>query len=125
MAIKTINIVGLAVFKNKKIIMVTNYSDKHAYYFLGGKIEKGETEIEALQREILEEADVEIDLNSLQFLKEFESPAHNHVNTNVNLKLYKGELLGTPVPSTEILDIQYFNAAMGKSNPPRIIKTRI
>lgn len=119
---KTIHIVGLAAFKDKKVIMVTSYPDKHAYYFLGGSIEEGETDLQALEREVLEEAGVKLDMQSVKFLKEFKAQAHNQIDTTVILKLYSGNLLGEPIPSTEILDIQYFDVAKGIANPPELSK---
>ena len=103
---------ALAVFKDKKMIMVRTTKNDEVFYTLGGKIEEGETGIECLNREVKEEAGVEIIENSLQFLHEFEAPAYGRENTLVNIKLYEGKLKSEPVPSSEVVEIAYFDSSV-------------
>lgn len=100
---------ALAVFKDKKMLMVRSSKNKDAFYTLGGKIEENESEIDSLHREIREEVSCEIKDGSLIFLREFLAPAHGKENTLVNIKLYSGELSSDPVPSSEIAEIAYFD----------------
>jgi 8-oxo-dGTP diphosphatase len=91
---------ALAVFKDKKMIMVRNDQNDEVFYTLGGKIEPGETGIECLEREIKEEAGTTILPGSLTFLQEFQAPAHGRENTFVNIQLYEGQLVDEPKPSS-------------------------
>lgn len=107
---------ALAVFKDHKMLMVRDSQNDTAFYTLGGTIEEGETGIECLHREVEEEVNTKIKDGSLQFLKEFEAPAHGKENTLVNIKLYKGELVDEPAASNEIVEIQYFNTNVDKKH---------
>ena len=107
---------ALAVFKDKKMIMVRTTKNDEGFYTLGGKIEEGESGIECLNREVKEEAGVEIIDDSLKFLHEFEAPAYGRENTLVNIKLYEGELKNDPVPSSEVVEIKYFDSSVDKKH---------
>jgi 8-oxo-dGTP diphosphatase len=107
---RSINKVGLAVFRDHKIIMARHQKNEVIYFNLGGKIEPGESDLECLQREVREEASTEIDPASIEFLAEFKAPAHGHPDTTIRLRLYRGELLGEPVPASEIAEFRYFDS---------------
>jgi len=107
---------ALAVFKDKKMIMVRTTKNDEVFYTLGGKIEKGESGVECLHREVKEEAGVEIIDGSLKFLHEFEAPAYGRENTLVNIKLYEGKLKNDPVPSSEVVEIKYFDSSVDKKH---------
>src|SRR5262245_45197239 len=109
---KIIRKVGLAVFKNQQVLMVQTEFGKDAYYFLGGKIEAGESDLDCLLREVKEEADAEVDQNSLTFLGEFEAAAHGRENTVVIMRLYQGQLTTQPKPSSEVIGIVYCDSSL-------------
>jgi 8-oxo-dGTP pyrophosphatase MutT (NUDIX family) len=102
--------VGLAVIKDRKMLMVRNAKHGDAFSTLGGKIEDGEDDLRCLVREVKEEADTEVDLDSLEFLGVFKGAILGRDNTFITIRLYKGELLGAPVPSSEIAEIRYFGS---------------
>lgn len=103
--------IALAVFKDKKILMVRDNENDEVFYSLGGTLEEGESDEECLIREVMEEISCEIEPASLQFLEEFEGPAHGKENTLLNIRLYKGDLIGDPKPSQEIVEYQYFDTS--------------
>lgn len=107
---------ALAVFKDKKMIMVRTTKNDEVFYTLGGKVEAGESDIACLHREVKEEAGVEIVDGSLKFLREFEAPAYGRENTSVNIKLYEGELGSEPVPSSEVVEISYFDSSVDEKH---------
>ncbi len=104
--------VALAVFKDKKVLMVRSKKQSEVFYSLGGKVEKGESDIETVTREVMEEVNCNIKPGSIKFLKEFEEEAHGRINTRVNIRLYEGELIGKPTSSSEIAEIQYFDSSI-------------
>jgi 8-oxo-dGTP pyrophosphatase MutT (NUDIX family) len=103
---------ALVVIKDNKILMTREGQNEFVFYMLGGTIEDGESEIDCLLREVVEEAGVQVDANSLKYLAEFENGAHGKINTRVNIKLYYGELVGEAVPSSEVVEIAYFDSSI-------------
>ncbi len=112
---KVIQKVALAFFKNGKMLQVRTKKQNEIFYTLGGKIEKGESDLECLKREVKEEIGCGIDDGSLKFLKEFEDVAHG--GGILNLKLYEGKIIGEPKASSEIVEIGYFDT---QSDPKKL-----
>lgn len=50
-------------------------------------------------------------------MHQFEAPAYGKENTFVNIQLYEGELEGEPTPSSEIVEIAYFDTT---TDPKRL-----
>jgi 8-oxo-dGTP diphosphatase len=103
--------VALAVFKEGRIIMARNHN-KTAFFNLGGKIEPGESDIDCLQREVMEEAAAHVDVSSLKFLAEFEAPPYNRPHDILRMRLYEGRLQDEPTPSAEVAELQYFDSSV-------------
>jgi len=104
--------IGLALFQDKKIIMLRDNRNDEVFYFAGGTVEEGETDTECLVREVEEELAVAVDPDSLEFLAQFEAPAHGKENTIVQIRLYTGKITGTPQPSQEIVEIAFFDSSV-------------
>ena len=104
--------VGLAVIKDREMLMVRNGKHKEIFSTLGGKIEDGEDDITCLEREVKEEANTGVALDSLKFLGEFRGAIVDRKNAFITIRLYAGELIGEPVPSSEIVEIRYFDSAI-------------
>ncbi len=47
---KTINKIALAVFKDKKMLMVRSQKNNKVFYSLDGKVDKGESDLECIER---------------------------------------------------------------------------
>lgn len=74
---KTINVVAaILINKDKILIAKRGYGEfKGMYEFPGGKIEDGEKPEDALKRELLEEMQVHIEVNSLFYHVHYEYPS--------------------------------------------------
>ena len=108
---KVIRAACLAVFKDKKILMAKG-DDEEVFYFVGGGLEEGETDIDCLIREVKEEIDCDIEFDSIKFLSEFEDLAHGKENTIVQLPFYMATLIGKPKASREVEEIQYLDSSV-------------
>lgn len=81
--------------------------EPHAYQQLilpGGQIEKDESDVDCLLREIHEELgpDVELDRSTLRRFGRFTREAANRPHATVTIDAYLGRLSGRAVPSDEI-----------------------
>ena len=122
---KVIHKVALAVFKDGKLLQVRSRKHQSVFFTLGGKIEKGESEIDCLKREIKEEVGCKLDEKSIKFLHEFEDVAHGKDEALVNIKMYMGNLIGEPTPSSEIAEIGYFDSSSDKKHLSTIAQRTI
>lgn len=97
--------------KNKTILSTKSYG-KDKYYIPGGKREIGETDEQALVREVKEELNVEIDSETLNYIGTFEAQAHEHAEgVIVKMTCYSGKYLGQLKASSEIEEIRWLKYA--------------
>lgn len=97
--------------QNRKIL-VTLSKGKDAWYIPGGKREEGESDVQALAREVKEELDVEIIPASVQHYGVFEAQAHGKPEgTVVRMTCYQALFIGTLTPSSEIEALDFFTHA--------------
>lgn len=109
---RVIHKVGLAVFQDGKILMTRDNKNEEVFLFIGGSIEDGENDIDCVKRETQEELGTAVIPDTLEYLGEFSAPAHGKENTVVEIRLYRGELLGEPHPSSEVVELQYFDSSV-------------
>jgi 8-oxo-dGTP pyrophosphatase MutT (NUDIX family) len=95
------------VLKDRKLLVVRTVGRSH-YFALGGKLEKGETEIECLRREVQEE--VGCGITNLQYYATFAGPSTDKPKFVVML-CYRVELDREPRPCSEIESILWANTA--------------
>ncbi|MBE8715007.1 NUDIX hydrolase [Sphingobacterium hungaricum] len=97
--------------QNKSILSTKSYG-KDKYYIPGGKRESGESDAEALIREIQEELQVDLIPDSLQFIGTFEAQAHSHPEgTLVKMTCYSAEYDGELNADSEIEEIRWLHYA--------------
>lgn len=75
----------------------------------GGQFEEDldENEIACLQREIGEELDCKVDESNVEYVGEYIEIASGFDDKTVRIRLYKGKLLGTPRPASEVKELAY------------------
>ena len=77
---KYINVVACVFKKNEKILITSRPETKNFsgfFEFPGGKVEKDEFLIEALDREIYEELGIRLDFSKIYFLNNYRTLKHN------------------------------------------------
>lgn len=94
-------------------LLMTLSKGKDVWYIPGGKREEGESDIEALAREVKEELDVHINKNVIEFIGIYEAQAHGKPEgTTVRITCYSSPFTGSLSPKNEIEKYEYFNYAM-------------
>ncbi|QBA65646.1 NUDIX domain-containing protein [Muriicola soli] len=93
--------------ENKRILCVRS-KGKVLFYIPGGKREKGESDLMALSREILEELQVRLDTRSFTFLENFEAQADGKpAGILVRMRCYESSYQGKLKPASEIAEMQW------------------
>jgi 8-oxo-dGTP diphosphatase len=98
---KPVTKIGLALIRNGHVLLVRRSGDPFLI-LPGGKPRAGESDIEALRREIEEELSCQLDESTLKHLGDYEDELVDDSERRVHVRLYVGELSGTPRPSAEI-----------------------
>lgn len=102
---------ALIEIQNKKILSARSIG-RDVFYIPGGKREAGESDEEALVREIEEELSVKIDPSTLVFYGEFQAQAHNHpAGVVVRMRCYTTFDLGPVSKAAEIEEIGWLSCA--------------
>lgn len=122
---KIIKKIALAIFKDKKILLVRSHKQEKVFYTLGGKVEDRESDVECIKREVKEEIGCDIFEKSIRFLVEFEDIAHGKQDSILHIKLYEGKLIGEPKPLSEIAEIKYFDSQSDKKHLSEIAQRKI
>lgn len=87
-------------------VLFTRSKGKDVYYIPGGKREAGESDQEALMREIKEELGVELLPNALSYIETFEAQAHGKPEgVMVRMTCYGGDFTGELQPNSEVEEI--------------------
>jgi len=93
--------------KNKAILSTKTYG-KDKYYIPGGKRENGETDAQALYREIKEELSVDIKPDTMELIGIFQAQAHGHPDgTIVKMTCYSADFTGALKEASEIEEIAW------------------
>lgn len=91
-------------------ILSTRTRGKDTYYIPGGKREEGETDWQALRREISEELSVDLIEETLTPSGIFEAQAHGHPEgLIVRMTCYRAEYRGELKAASEIEEIVWFD----------------
>lgn len=94
---------------NENSVLLTKSFGKEKYYIPGGKREIGETDEEALTREIYEELSVTVDKDTLKFIGIFEAQAHGQPEgVFVKMTCYSGDYSGELNANSEIEAVKWF-----------------
>jgi len=93
-------------------VLITRSHGKDTWYIPGGKRDAGETDEQALTREVKEELTVDLKPGTIRPYKVFEAQAHGKPEgTIVRMTCYTADFTGTLAPSAEIAELDFFTYA--------------
>ncbi|GAA0333084.1 NUDIX domain-containing protein [Morganella psychrotolerans] len=110
MTTKMIDKLALITLKDGKVAMVHSHN-KTLFYAPGGKREAGETDEQALCREIDEELTVTLIPDSISFYGDFTGQADGKQDgTQVRIRCFQAEFTGELKPAAEIAELAWLDS---------------
>src|SRR3989344_605624 len=101
--------VGFIEIRNRKVLETCSYG-KDKWYIPGGKLEAGESDEQALIREMKEELLVDLIPETIKHYGTFEAQAHGKPEgTIVRMTCYTAKYNGTLSPSAEVEKLDWFD----------------
>lgn len=114
-ALKFIDKLALIVVRDRRTLMVRTRGNR-AYYTPGGKREKGESDEEALAREVREELGVELLRDTMKAFNVFHAPAHGKPEgTMLRMTCYTASFAGEAAACSEIEELRWMASTADRS----------
>lgn len=107
----SVDVVAWLCIQERKLLM-TRTQGKAVFYLPGGKRQLGESDWQALSREVREEVNVTLLPEAFAEIFLIEAPAHGYAApTQVQMKCFRADYVGKIAPSSEIAEISWFGLA--------------
>ena len=119
--------IGALILRGNRMLLCRKGRETSKLILPGGRIEPGESDAECLARELREELG-SVSLSHAEYLGTYEDRASLDDPTvvkTVRIALYRGELSGQPVPSSEIVELVWFGPDSDPSQLTPILVNRI
>ncbi len=121
-------VVGTMFFKDKKLL-IDKPRKRPTYQMIGGRVEEGETELEAAIRECHEElgGNAIFDESLLELVMEFDEIATSDGITPIHFYVYKynGVLTGELTTSEEIENFKWYDSSCGTDILSNTLKNEV
>ncbi|MEM7062658.1 MAG: NUDIX domain-containing protein [Cyanobacteria bacterium P01_B01_bin.77] len=101
-----LHVVAYAVINSQQLLTVRK-KNTQKFMFPGGKFQPGEDAEAAIRREVREELSCDIDSSTFTTLGTFVTMAANEANTQLVATVFQGNLIGTPIASSEIAELRW------------------
>jgi len=119
--------IGALILRGDRILLCRKNRDTSRLILPGGRIERGESDLECLAREIREELGA-VTLEEIEYLGTYEDQASMddpRVLKSLRITLYRAQLSGEPTPASEIRELVWFGPASDRSALTPILVNRI
>ncbi len=121
-------VVGTMFFKDEKLL-IDKPRKRPTYQMIGGRVEEGETELEAAIRECHEElgSNAIFDESLLELVMEFDEIATSDGITPIHFYVYKynGKLTGELTTSEEIENFKWYDSSCGTDILSNTLKNEV
>jgi len=122
--LKTYYKYALCVIKDNRLLVQEEVGEE--YYLLpGGRAEEGEGAVQALCREVKEELGIELELQTLSFIGEFEDVSAGGDEYHVHVDLYSGNYHGEMKPCSEVIKLIWIDKNDDWSKLAPVTKNKI
>ena len=111
-------VAAIALVRERRVLMVTA-RDRDVYYMPGGKIDDGESAVEAAAREAREEVALDLRPDELYELFEVVVQAHGEPDGRlVRMRVFRAETDASPAASAEVGSLHWVTTADTHRCPP-------
>lgn len=117
---KTILTAGLIIIKEHKLLLAFS-RNKKAWYLPGGKADEGETSLQAIQREIQEELNIQLNTQMLTYHGHITAPAYGEENVLMEQDCFLYPATEEITPNGEIEAVDYFSLATNKKESSQVV----
>lgn len=112
---------GLVVYQNNKLLLAFS-NKKQAWYLPGGKLDMGESSLQAIIRECKEELSIDLESERLHYYCHTTAPAYGEEkNIIMEQDCFLYELEETIQPNNEIGAVQFFSFEEYLLEPAQVI----
>lgn len=122
------HVVGTMFFKDNKLL-IDKPRKRLTYQMIGGKVEDGETVLEAAIRECKEElgSKVILDKNLFKLVMDFDEIATSDPNLHIHFYVfeYMGDLIGELTTSDEIEKFLWYESSLGNDILSNTLKNEV
>lgn len=111
-----INIAAAIITNNRHEILLVRKKNSSFFMQAGGKIEQGETAVQALTRELQEELQLTIKAEQSHYVGEYLVPAANEINYYIKASLFTIFITDTHfLPQAELEEVSWYSIEQAKS----------
>lgn len=108
----TLHIAAACLFDEQGRLLLVRKRNTRFFMLPGGKREPGEDALSALERELLEELELQLQTGALQPIGQFQAPAANEANTRVQADIFRAALPHAVQPAAELEELRWLDTSL-------------